>query len=123
MIKRFHSVLFFISDPNKTAEFYELIGFNVQKSDDAVRVKMGDVTLALMNEKKVTIDQEAHAKPRGLGLYFYFEVENVDAYYKSLLAKNIKPSSEPKTWPWGKREFALRDPDGYKLIFYSPVAK
>ena len=121
MIKRFHSVLFFISDPGKTAEFYELIGFNVQKSDDAVRVKMGDVTLAFMDENKVTIDQEAHSKPRGLGLYFYFEVEDVDDYYKSLSGKGVNPSSEPKTWPWGKREFALRDPDGYKLIFYSSI--
>ena len=121
MIKRFHSVLFFIANLDTTAEFYKLIGFNVQKSDDAVRVKMNDVTLAFMDENKVTIGQEAHAKPRGLGLYFYFEVEDVDAYYQSLLSKSIKPSGEPKSWPWGKREFALRDPDGYKLIFYSPV--
>lgn len=121
MIKRFHSILFFASDLNKTAKFYELIGFDVQKSDDAVRVKMGDVNLVFMN--KVTIDQEAQTKPRGLGLYFYFEVEDVDTYYKSLVNKGVQPSSEPRSWPWGKREFALRDPDGYKLIFYSPAKK
>jgi catechol 2,3-dioxygenase-like lactoylglutathione lyase family enzyme len=118
---RFHSVLFFVRDLAKTAEFYQRVGFSVEKSEDAVRVKMNGVTLAFMDEKKVTIDQEVQAKPRGLGLYFYFEVENIDEFYKTLINKNIKPSSAPKSWPWGKREFALRDPDGYKLIFYSPT--
>jgi catechol 2,3-dioxygenase-like lactoylglutathione lyase family enzyme len=118
---RFHSVLFFVSDLSKTAEFYQQVGFAVEKSEDAVRVKLNGVTLAFMDEKKVTIDQEAQARPRGLGLYFYFEVDKVDEFYKTLLDKKIKPSSTPKSWPWGKREFALRDPDRYKLIFYSPV--
>lgn len=30
----------------------------------------------------------------------------------------MKPSSEPRDWPWGRREFVLRDPDGYKLVFF-----
>jgi len=42
----------------------------------------------------------------------------VDNYYQFVKIKNIH-STEPKTWPWGKREFVVKDPDGYKLVFYS----
>lgn len=24
----------------------------------------------------------------------------------------------PRDWPWGNREFVLKDPDGYKLVFW-----
>jgi hypothetical protein len=30
----------------------------------------------------------------------------------------ITPSTEPKDWPWGQREFVVRDPDRYKPVFY-----
>ncbi len=50
-------------------------------------------------------------------------VENVDDYYKQLLDKGIKPSSEPKDWEWGNREFVVKDPDGYRLVFFNKVKK
>jgi len=60
---------------------------------------------------------------KGLGIFTYVEVEDVDAYFKFLKENGIRMSSEPRDWPWGKREFVVRDPDGYKLVFYSPVKK
>ena len=48
----------------------------------------------------------------------YFSVDDVDEAYKSLRAKGLKPSSEPKDRPWGNREFVIRDPDGYKLVIF-----
>jgi uncharacterized glyoxalase superfamily protein PhnB len=56
-------------------------------------------------------------------MFLYFEVENVDSFYKTLKEKDIPTSSEPKSWPWGKREFAVKDPDGYKLIFFAAIKK
>jgi hypothetical protein len=30
----------------------------------------------------------------------------------------MKPLGEPEVRPSGNREFVLRDPDGYKLVFF-----
>ena len=121
MIKRLHSTLFYVANLDKTAEFYGKLGFAAQKIEDAVRVKLGDFTLAFIDENKTPIKNESGAKPKGLGIYTYVEVEDVDEYFEHLKGKGIRTSTEPRDWPWGKREFVVRDPDGYKLVFYSPV--
>jgi catechol 2,3-dioxygenase-like lactoylglutathione lyase family enzyme len=121
MIKRIHSILYFCKDLDKTARFYEDTGFVVEKTPDALRIKFGDFRFAFMDEKKATIEIDVNAGPKGVGIYMYFEVDDVDAFYKTLIEKNIGPSSAPKDWPWGKREFAVRDPDGYKLVFFSNI--
>lgn len=119
MIKRLHSALFYVSDLNKTAEFYEKIGFPVQKSSDGVRIEMGGFTWTFIDEKKTPIQNESGLTPKGLGIYLYAEVDNVDKHYQFVKSKGVH-STEPKSWPWGKREFVVKDPDGYKLVFYSP---
>lgn len=49
----------------------------------------------------------------------YILVEDIDAYYNSLLARNvaIHPNGKLETKPWGQREFALLDPDSNLLTF------
>jgi len=120
MLKRFHSNLFYASDIEKTAKFYEELGFSVIKLDDQAKIKLGDFTLAFIDENKTPIKNESGRTPKGLGIYTYIEVDDIDNYYQFVKSKNIH-STEPKTWPWGKREFVVKDPDGYKLVFYSPV--
>jgi predicted enzyme related to lactoylglutathione lyase len=120
MIKRQHSALLYSSDLNKTAEFYDKAGFPVQKSPDGVRIKMGDFTWAFIDEKETTIQNESGLAPKGLGIYFYAEVDDADEHHKSIKERGLH-STEPKTWPWGKREFVAKDPDGYKIVFYSPA--
>ena len=121
MIKRLHSNLFFVKDIKQTAEFYKKLGFDVSGSEDAARIKIGDFTLAFMDESKVQIDKEAGMEPKGLGVFTYVEIDDVDKQFGLIKENGITPSSEPKDWPWGKREFAVKDPDGYKIIFYSPL--
>jgi len=121
MIKRLHSNLFFVKDIKRTAEFYKKLGFEVSESEDAARIKIGDFTLAFMDESKVQIDKEAGMEPKGIGIFTYVETDDVDGQFKLIKENGITPSSEPKDWPWGKREFAVKDPDGYKIIFYSSI--
>ncbi len=120
MIKRIHSTLFLCKNINKTAEFYENLDFKTKKDDDAVRLIFGDFRLAFMDENKATVKDDPIAK-KGVGMFMYFEVEKVDSFYEKLKEKNIPTSSEPKNWTWGKREFSVKDPDGYKLIFFSNI--
>ena len=123
MIKRFHSNLFYANNLEQTEKFYKQLGFDARKSSDGVRVKIGDFTLAFVDENKTPIKNESGMKPKGLGIYTYIEVEDVDKYFDWLKKNGVESRTEPKTWPWGKREFVVKDPDGYKLVFYSPVKK
>ena len=121
MIKRLHSNLFFVKDIKRTTEFYEKLGFSISESEGAIRIKIGDFTLAFMDESKVQISKESGMEPKGLGVFTYVETDDVDGQFRLIKENGITPSSEPKDWPWGKREFAVKDPDGYKIIFYSPL--
>lgn len=121
MIKRLHSTLFYAKDLDVTVEFYKNLGFDIQKSGDTARIKMGDFTLSFIDENKTPIKNESGKEPKGLGIYTYIEVENVDDYFNTIKEKGIVSRTEPRDWPWGKREFVVKDPDGYKLVFYSPT--
>lgn len=121
MIKRIHSNLFYASDLQQTAKFYKLLGLPVQESEDGVRVKIDDFTLAFLDENKTPIKNESGVKPKGTGIYTYVEVDDVDKYFEEIKKSGVEPRTEPKTWSWGKREFVVKDPDGYKFVFYSPA--
>ena len=120
-IKKFHSNLFFVSNLDNTVKFYENLGFEVSKSDETVRIKLDNFTLAFIDESNVGIDKEVGIIPKGIGVFTYVEVEDVDKQFEEVKGKGIKTSSEPKNYPWGKREFAVKDPDGYKIVFYSSI--
>lgn len=120
-IKKIHSNLFFVGDLENTSEFYEKLGFDIQKSKDVVRIRLGDFTMAFMDESKVHFDKESGMKPKGLGIFTYIEVADVDAQYEFTKQNGINPSSEPQDYLWGKREFAVKDPDGYKIVFFQQL--
>ncbi len=123
MIKRFHSTLFYASNLAETAKFYEQCGLPVQKSDDGVRVKLGDFTLAFIDTNSAIIKNEAFLEPKGLGVYTYVEVDDADAHYQLVVRNGVNIKHPPRDWPWGRREFAVKDPDGYKVVFYAPITK
>jgi len=124
MIKKFYSNLFYVSDIKKTSDFYRELDFDVEESDDGTaRINFGEFKLAFIQEDKVEFKDDSNKEPKGLGLFIYIGVDNVDEYFKLLKSRDIKYSSEPRDWPWGKREFVVRDPDGYKLVFFSPIKK
>ena len=49
----------------------------------------------------------------------YIRTDDIDTYYKSLLAANIEihPNGALESKPWGQREFSLLDPDHNLLTF------
>lgn len=121
MIKRLHSNLFLVSDIARTAEFYKKLGFNVQVSDDAVRIKPGDFTFAFIDEAKARARYGAQAGTKGAGIFSYVEVDDVDAHYAMATANGIAPETEPTSYPYGKREYTIKDLDGFKMVFYTPA--
>lgn len=121
MIKRIHSGLLLCKNLQNTTEFYEQLGFTVDTSGGVMRIIFGDFRLAFMNESKASIETDIDTGCKGIGIFFYFEVEDIDSFFDSLKKTNIKTIGEPKDYSHGKREFTIHDPDGYRLVFFSNI--
>ena len=121
-MKSVAGIVCYVKDINKTAKFYETLGFQFSKREpDNISVRLNWFWIDFHpqdKEDKPEFQKEANLSNKGAGLFLYISVENVDDFYKSLLSKGLKPSSKPRDWPWGNREFVIRDPDGYKLVFF-----
>jgi len=120
-------IVCYVKDTKKTAEFYKKLGFPLDRNDpDHVSIHLNWFWVDFHpqdKEDKPEFQKEANLSNKGAGLFLYISVDDVDEFYKGLLKKKLKPSSEPKDWPWGNREFVIRDPDGYKLVFFKKLKK
>jgi catechol 2,3-dioxygenase-like lactoylglutathione lyase family enzyme len=112
----------YVKDLDVSADFYETLGFKVEKQEEGhAFVRLNWFTIDLvdqMKENKSEFQKEAGSEPKGSGIFINISVGDVDEYYKKVVDKGFKPSSQPRDWPWGNREFVLRDPDGYKLVMF-----
>ena len=112
----------YVKDVTRTATFYEALGFRMGAQNDrqlTVYVNWFSITfLAQGAEDKSEFQKEANAREKGAGLYINIKVDNADVAHAGAVANGLAPSTEPRDWPWGNREFVIRDPDGYKLVFF-----
>jgi catechol 2,3-dioxygenase-like lactoylglutathione lyase family enzyme len=124
-MKSVAGIVSYVKDTSKTAEFYEKLGFIFTKREpDHVSIRLNWFWIDFHpqdKEDKPAFQKEATTDPKGAGTFLYISVDHVDEFYEGLLAKGLKPSSEPRDWPWGNREFIIRDPDGYKLVFFQKL--
>ena len=121
-IKSVSGITCYVKNLNKTAKFYETLGFEIRKRESNHITAYSNWFwmdfLAMDKEEKSEFKKEAKLGNKGAGQFLYLSVENVDEFHKYLRSKGLKPSSEPRDWPWGNREFVIRDPDGYKLVIF-----
>ena len=112
----------YVQDLDKTIEFYESLGFRAGKrTENAAVFYVNWFWLEFVSapqETKEEFKSEAQAERKGAGIYINVNVDDVDEFYQSVVDAGLSPSSEPRDWPYGRREFVLRDPDGYKLVFF-----
>ena len=120
---RITNLLFWVQE-NKTSEkFYKKLGFDVLQSDDEhslVSLDGFNIDLVSMRDEN-KFAKDSMSGDKGRGVYIYINVDNVDAKYKELSRIGLSPYTEPKDWPWGNREFILKDLDGYKLCFWQQL--
>jgi len=120
---KFTGIVLWVQENKLSEKYYRKLGFNVTESSDTHSVvKLGDLEITLVSmrdEEPFTNDSMAGAK--GKGMYIYLKVANVDQAFDDLSSVGIQPSTQPKDWPWGNREFIVKDPDGYKLCIWSPL--
>ncbi len=124
-LKGVDSLMFYVGDVQASAVFYEQLGFaRTDLKKDYSAVKLGDFELHFHDKNAVPgpyFKKESLAEPKGAGLYIYVAVREIDAFYRSLIAKGVVTSTEPRDWPWGNREFVVRDLDKYKIVFYEKL--
>jgi catechol 2,3-dioxygenase-like lactoylglutathione lyase family enzyme len=122
---RASGIVAYVKNTADTAAFYNALGFTFTKREpDHLSLDVGGFWLDFHpqdKEDKPSFQREAALEPKGAGQFWYFQVDNVDDFYSRVIGSGLSPSSEPKDWPWGNREFIIRDPDGYKLVFFTPL--
>ena len=115
-------LVLWVQDNTLSVKFYKKLGFEVVESDDRGSVvQLGSFKLWLMSmrdEEEFNTDSLSGSK--GKGMYVYIRADDVDKLYRELVAKGLRPRTEPRDWDWGNREFIIKDPDGYKLCFWQP---
>jgi catechol 2,3-dioxygenase-like lactoylglutathione lyase family enzyme len=105
-------VTYHVEDLARTGEFYEALGFRRGNAED-------DRVTFYVNWFLVTfVAEETEAPEKGAGVSLYVKVDDIEGFHAALVSNGMKPEGEPQKQPSGNREFTLRDPDGYNLVFF-----
>jgi len=138
-----NSVHLTTTDPKRSIRFYEKLGFELAEcwpnrrsplgaslQLDGQTVMVGKPLSAKGNGKGASKeelrlnrkDRKAFKKHRhGVGVQIYLRVGDVERHYGETRRKKIELLSELTTRLPGRREYSVADPEGYRLVFYSPV--
>jgi catechol 2,3-dioxygenase-like lactoylglutathione lyase family enzyme len=112
----------YVKDLTKTGGFYETIGFRRGKEEpDRVTFYVNWFSVTFIAQDGTTDPESrkaAKAAKKGAGLLINVKVDDVEDFHSAVVAEGMKPLSEPEVGPSGNREFVLRDPDGYQLVFF-----
>lgn len=105
-------------DIEATVAFYvELLGFTVETLWPAA-----NPTLCVLDRHGVHLvfdtgaNWDAPRQPPTLSGQLVFEVDDVDRLHESLVGR-VEILWGPESYDYGRREFSIRDPDGYRLVF------
>jgi catechol 2,3-dioxygenase-like lactoylglutathione lyase family enzyme len=124
-IKSVSGITCYVKNLTKTSKFYETLGFEIRKREaDHITAYSNWFWIDFLAiDKNEQAERYGRVKGadlgnKGAGLFLYISVDNVDEFHQAMLSKGLKPSTKPQDQPWGNREFIIRDPDGYRLVFF-----
>lgn len=110
---------FTVNDLEKSLAWYrDVLGFVVEERWEQGGQLMGVSLLAGSVSFMIGQDdwKKGRNRKKGEGFrLFCTTVQNVDVLAKKIVARGGKLDQEPRDQPWGTRDFALTDPDGFKL--------
>lgn len=109
-----------VVDVRSTIAWYQSVGFTLQRTfeDD------GDMNWALLTfgTSEVMFATGCNPlAPTGRDVDLYVHVEAVDALYLELKDR-VDVTMEPTDVFHGMREFIVRDPNGFTVVFAEPIA-
>lgn len=117
------SLVMWVQDCTLSVKFYKKLGFNVTQSDErntTVELDGFEIILVTMRDEE-EFNRDSLAADKGRGLYVYVHTDDVNAKYAELQKLGLSPATKPCDWPWGNREFVIKDPDGYKVCFWQKI--
>lgn len=104
-----------VNSIEESLAFYNgLLGFEINKHTPDSEPPMATLQAGAL---KITLAQHLETMlKRGRGVNFFLGVDDVDEYYRELIARGAD------VWPptdegWGGRFITLQDPDKYRLFF------
>ena len=104
-IKRIYACWIYVSDLQRSQEFYRNIGF------DWIEFALGETSFAILKRPESKGEVVA-SKTR-----IMFEVEDIELARDELKSKNVKIIGNIREEPYGKL-LTFEDPDGHWLEFY-----
>ena len=121
------SAFLYVDDIVKSIEFYnEVVGAEIAQVH--AEEENGPISLAILRLGTFSLmlhPQEGHEEEFtdtrvGVGLHLQLKVDDIDAFYQHCIDEGAMLAllGEPVDQPWGWREFALKDPDGYIWSIY-----
>jgi len=120
----FTHLLFWVDDNTLSEKFYRKLGFEVIKSTEEISVvQMNNLQIELVPMRdEAEFARDAINSDRGKGMYVYVKVGDVNKEYQRLNRLKLDIKHEPRNWPWGRREFVVKDPDGYKFCMWQNIS-
>ena len=120
-----------VENVNKTAKYYQTtLGFEVLMTVpdsgifDFAMLKLDNAVIMFQSMKSFIEAMPAYKNQEvGGSLLLYFDVENLDKIYDRVKSVNAEITVDINTTFYGKREFAMKDCDGYLLVFAEDQAK
>jgi uncharacterized glyoxalase superfamily protein PhnB len=99
----------------RTRAFYvDGLGFVV---DWEHRFEPGFPVFAQLTRDGLSLFLTEHAGDCQVGGAAYIVVDDVDALFREIVARGVRPSEPPEDTPWNTREMSVIDPDGNRLRF------
>lgn len=120
-------VEFFVSDVERSIEFYRQLGFKVLKRwEDWVLLHRGEIKLTIQGDAHVVAGPHYFTphigrSPRGTGVEVVIQVHDVDAEYLRAQRAGMNIVKPIQDRAWKARDFRVADPDGYFLRITSPL--
>jgi catechol 2,3-dioxygenase-like lactoylglutathione lyase family enzyme len=113
-VQGLRTVVVHVADVNRAAIFYEeTLGLpRVYEHRGRVAVRLGEARLLL---HPAELDSEDINTARHGRIELYLDVADVDAVISELRAKGVPVLQEAGDEPWGERDAAVLDPDGYPI--------
>ncbi len=113
-----------VRDLDRTAEFYEQLGFRLGKRDDhQLTCYVNWFWLTFTTDPEHAEADRAGAEhgvtDPDANTTLYLKVDDIDDFYGAVLAHEFQPATEPRKTRSGRREFLLLDPDGNRLAFFA----
>ena len=120
-ISNFEIVMLYVKDVKRSTNFYhDLLGLEIVFHHEGRTTFAFGSSRIMIHPGHGDEFPATPPNPIGWGVALYLEVDNVDAAIAHLKNNNVSILQQPADQPWGERDAAVLDPDGYHIHLSQP---